>query len=107
MSSSTLRRILHLATTTLTTFYTAPAGGGAVVLGCQVANTTTTTHVRVDLAVRSGSTTRYLAQNIVVPFDSALGPITGKLVLQPGDQLQARATVANSLDIVLSVAEFA
>jgi hypothetical protein len=107
VSSSTFRRVLYPATTTLTTFYTAPAGSGAVVVGCQVANTTMTTHVRVDLAVRSGGTTRYLAQNIVVPFDAALGPITGKLILQPGDELRARSTVANSLDIILSVTEFA
>lgn len=104
--TNTFKRILYAVPTALTTFYTVPAGKTAVVIGCQVANVDTLNHAPLDLAIKSGATTRYLARSIVIPFEASLNPLSGKLILQPGDELQARTSALNDLELILSVVEF-
>lgn len=72
-----------------------------VVIGLQVANKHNTNAGAVT--VKIGDT--YLANAIGVPIESAVSPLSGKLVLETGDTLRAFASDDDLLDITMSYME--
>ena len=111
-----------LGTTTSSTVYVAPIGTTAIVLMAQVANvdasnnhTVTFSHHRrfrvlPDAQGNNGQdpniTTELVKDFIVPPADSA-SLISGKMILESQDSIQAYADVAGKMKLVLSILETA
>ena len=106
---------------TTATVYTAPIGTTAIVLMAQVANLDTATHYvsfshfrnRPVLADAQGNggqaaqTTSTLVMNYGIPANDAGNPLTGKLIIEQLDSIQAYADVNGQLQLVLSILETA
>jgi hypothetical protein len=95
--------------TTEATVYTVPASTVAVVIGCNLANTTgdqITASVRLDKSVASGQDDVYIVRNIPIPNGSSFEFNAGnKIVMQTGDALKVISDTAASVDAVVSVLE--
>lgn len=97
-----------LSNTQDTTIYTCPAGTKAVVIGCQVANTSTTSTNEISMFWTDSSQSNdvtWLAYEIAVPVQSAFEPISGKLVLEAGDSIKGQESVGTAAHVSLSVLE--
>jgi hypothetical protein len=104
-----------------TTVYTAPIGTTAIILMAQVSNLTTQTcyvnfshfRNRPVLADAQGNgeqtakTTSTLVLNYGIPAGDAASPLTGKLIVESLDSVQAHANTSSGLQLVLSVLETA
>lgn len=104
-----------------TTVYTAPIGTTAIVLMAQVSNLSTQTHYvsfshfrnRPILADaqgnggQAGQTTSTLVMNYGIPPNDAGSPLSGKMILEQLDSVQAYADSTGTLQLVLSVLETA
>lgn len=110
-----------LGNTPGTTVYTAPIGTTAIVLMAQVSNMSTQTHYvsfshfrnRPILADaqgnggQAGQTTSTLVMNYGIPPNDAGSPLSGKMILEQLDSVQAYADSTGTLQLVLSVLETA
>jgi hypothetical protein len=110
-----------LTTNTTAKVYTAPIGTTAIILMAQVANLSSTTGYvsfshfrnRPILADAQGNgaqpakTTSTLVVNYAVPAFDAGSPLSGKMIIESLDSIQAYAGSENTLQIVLSVLETA
>jgi hypothetical protein len=110
-----------LGNTPGTTVYTAPIGTTAIVLMAQVSNLSTQTHYvsfshfrnRPILADaqgnggQAGQTTSTLVMNYGIPPNDAGSPLSGKMILEQLDSVQAYADSTGTLQLVLSVLETA
>ncbi len=88
--------------------YTCPAATRAVVIGCQVANVDGVNAADLSLAwtdASAGDAVTHLCRTVPVPPDAAFSPISGRLVLEAGDRLEASASAAGDLELSLSVLE--
>lgn len=87
--------------------YTCPAGTTAIVILCQLANIdgTNNSNSYVSYYDYSETQNKFLAYELVIPADSAVNPIGGKLVLNANDQLRAYASATGDIDITVSVLE--
>jgi len=83
-----------------TTVYTVPASTTAVVIGCNLANTTASS-ITVD--VQLGST--YIVKGAPIPAGSALSVLDGKIILETGETIVVTSDTATSTDVILSVLE--
>ena len=98
------RTTLANVTTTTASVYTPPLGYVAVVLMAQVSNTgNSTIQVSADV-LRLGSSTS-LISGISIPSGDAASVLTGRLILQYGDQLQFTSSDDISAQLVLSFLE--
>lgn len=93
-------------TTTLTTVYTAPAGYSAIVLMAQVTNITGNI-ASATVAHKTGSVTTELIKNFEISGNDAASATTGKLVVESGSSIQARAGSNNTVKLTLSILESA
>ena len=90
------------------TAYTCPAATTAIVLLCQVANIdgvneADTTITWTDASDSDASTA--LVSAMPIPAGSALGVLSGKLVLEAGDTIAGLASAASDLVLSGSVVE--
>jgi hypothetical protein len=78
-----------------------------IIILCQVANIDGTTQAELSMDVydSSESTAKALVSTLTVPADTAVNPIGGKLVLEPGDAIRAWADTASLLEINISYLE--
>ena len=91
---------------TLTTVYTVPSTATAVVIGGVVANTDTSSTVYTTILVNDGTNEINLTgTDTPIPAGTALSFIDGKVVLEAGDVVKAKGSVANTLDVILSIME--
>jgi ABC-type iron transport system FetAB ATPase subunit len=97
----------NLTTTNEVVLYTCPAGVTAIVLLAQVANVDAATTGRITFMHVRQTTKTELVKNCPVPIEDARTMLTGRLVLEEGDRLNAVANAANRLKITLSVVESA
>ena len=78
------------------------------IVGIRLANIHTA-QILVDVAITNNGNTvlAYLIKSAPIPVGGALELIDGgsKIVLQTGDKLRAKSTVANSLDVVVSAVD--
>jgi len=98
------RTTLADLTTTTTTVYTPPLGYSTVVLLAQVANNGVAT-VEISASVlRSGNSTS-LINEAQLPANDAISVLTGRLILNLGDQLQFKSSDNTSAQLTLSYLE--
>lgn len=93
--------------TTLTSVYTAPAATTTTVIGCSVANTHASTLVNIDVVLTKGGTDYYLIKNAPVAPGGALVVVGGdqKTVVETGNIIKVRSSLATSVDAIVSVLE--
>jgi len=110
-----------LTSATGSVVYTAPIGTTAIILMAQVSNVSTQTHYvtfthfrnRPILADAQGNgaqaaqTTSILVLNYGIPSNDAASPLSGKMIVESLDKIQAFADTPNVLQLVLSVLETA
>jgi len=110
-----------LTTGTASKVYTAPIGTTAIILMAQVANISSQTHYvsfshfrnRPILADAQGNgaqaarTTSTLVMSYAVPANDAASPLSGKMIVESLDSIQAYADANNVLQLTLSVLETA
>ena len=80
--------------------YTVPADTTAVMIGCNLANTTSDAIV-VDVECANA----YLVKSVSIPTGSALSVLDGKVILEAGDTVVVTSDNATSCDVILSVLE--
>ena len=95
--------------TSYATVYTCPAATTALVLLAQVANVDGAASADVSaqwLDDSAADVATRLAETVPVPPDSAINVLdNGPLVLEAGDQFQAKASASGDLEITLSITE--
>lgn len=91
-------------TTTTTTVYTPPLGYATVVLLAQVSNNGNAT-IQISANIERLGNTTSLINGINVPTNDAASVLTGRLILQYGDQLQFSSSDDVSGQLVLSYLE--
>jgi hypothetical protein len=91
-------------TTTTTTVYTPPLGYATVVLLAQISNTGVGT-IQVSASILRSAASTSLINNYSIPEDDAASILTGRLILQYGDELQLSASDDTSGQLVLSYLE--
>ncbi len=100
----------HL-TTSLADIYTCPASTAAIIKHAQVANVDGSAAADVSVALydSSATATYYFAKTVSVAADAGLKPLGDLIgvVLEAGDKIQAVASAAEDLDIILSIVEYA
>jgi hypothetical protein len=113
--------ILGTNTGTLATVYTAPIGVTSIILMAQIANLDTSTHYvsfshyrnRPILADAQGNggqpgkTASPLVVNFGIPAQDAGTALSGKMIIEQLDSIQAYADTTGTLQLVLSVLETA
>ena len=93
-------------TGTLDVVYTAPANNTAIVLMAQVANVDSSAHdVTFVLVENPGSNDTELVKEFSIPANDAASVITGKLIVEAGNQLKAQSSSAGDLKLTLSILE--
>jgi len=92
--------------TSLTTVYTVPTGKTTVVIGGVVSNIDSSNTVNATITVNDGTNEINLTgEDTPIPSGTALSFIDGKVVLQTGDVLKAKGSIASKLDVMLSIME--
>lgn len=93
--------------TTLTDAYTAGTGVTATVIGTSIANVGVSTLVTVDVTLTKGVTDFYLIKNAPIVPGGTLVVVGGdqKVVLEPGNKIKVKSSLASSVDVVVSVLE--
>jgi hypothetical protein len=86
--------------TSAVTTYTVPASTTSVMIGCNLANTTTS-QIEVDVQVAGV----YLVKGAPIPANSALSVLDGKIILETTDTVVVTSDTATSADVIVSVLE--
>ena len=82
------------------TTYTVPASTVAVVIGCNVANVTTS---QITFSVQVAGV--YLVKDVPLPAGSAISVLDGKIILEAAETVVVTSNTASSADVILSVLE--
>jgi hypothetical protein len=98
--ANTFKNYVGAATTGGATIYTVPGATVAVIIGANLANTTTS---QVTVSVQLGAT--YIIKNVPVPAGSALSVLDGKIIAEAADTIIVTASSNSAVDVVLSVLE--
>lgn len=105
--AQTFKNARSILPDSLTDVYTCPAATTAIVIGAQVANKESTpTGIDVlwtDASAANAAT--YLSFETAIPVGAAYEPIGGKLTLEAGDKIRAKAEVASGLEMTVSILE--
>ena len=83
-----------------TTTYTVPSATTAIMMGCNLANRTTS-QIAEDVQVAGV----YLVKGAPIPANSALGVLDGKIILEAADTVVVTSDTASSADVIVSVLE--
>jgi hypothetical protein len=92
-------------TTTTGNIYTPPIGYATVVLLAQISNIDVANTITITANVERTSGSYALIQNAQVPTADAISVLTGRLILNYGDQFAAGASANSSAQLTLSVLE--
>ena len=78
-----------------------------IVLGMRATNVDGSSSADIDVQFvdSDGSTDSMLASTIPVPADSSLELVAGKLVLETGDKIQAKASATGDIEFFVSYLE--
>ena len=104
MAINIFKNVTANLTTTGDTVYTAPLGYTGIVLLAQVSNLTGGT-VSASMFVQKGANLTSLVTDFEIPTQDAAGMLTGKLVLEPGQQVFATASANSSAQLTMSILE--
>ena len=83
-----------------TTTYTVPSATTSVMIGCNLANKTTS-QINVDVQVAGV----YLFNGTPLPSGAALSVLDGKIILETTDTVIVTSSAASSCDVIVSVLE--
>ena len=83
-----------------TTTYTVPSATTSVMIGCNLANKTTS-QITVDVQVAGV----YLVKGTPLPSGAALSVLDGKIILETTDTVIVTSSAASSCDVIVSVLE--
>tara|TARA_Y100000385_G_scaffold56983_1_gene54644 strand:+ start:68 stop:376 length:309 start_codon:yes stop_codon:yes gene_type:complete len=83
-----------------TTVYTVAASTTAIMMGCNLANRTTS-QIKVDVQCAGV----YLVKGAPIPANSALSVLDGKVILETTDTVVVTSDTASSADVIVSVLE--
>jgi len=90
-----------LSNSTETTVYTVPASTTSVVIGLNVANTTTS---QVTVSVKVAG--KFLVKDAPIPAGSALSVLDGKVIAETTDTITAQSSDSGgNVDVIASVLE--
>lgn len=90
-----------LSDATETTVYTVPASTTSVVIGLNVANTTTS---QVTVSVKVAGT--FLVKDAPIPAGAALSVLDGKVIAETADTITAQSSDSSgNVDVIASVLE--
>lgn len=103
--AETFKNVIYSVTDTLAAAYTCPSATTAIIIGAQAANKSNTAAVSLELKVDDGVDDEFLVNNVTIPEDASLAPIAGRLVLEAGDELQAKTGTTGDVALVLSILE--
>ena len=106
--AETFRNFKLALDTTAATAYTCPSATTAIVLLAQVANIDGTNEADASVSWTDDSDSdaeTYLIKSTPVPAGSALGVLSGKMVLEAGDTVKGLASAASDLVLTGSVLE--
>lgn len=80
--------------------YTVPTGTTAVMIGCNIANVSSST-INVDVLIKG----IHLVKNVIIPAGSAISVLDGKVILEASDTVFVESSAAASADVIVSVLE--
>lgn len=83
-----------------TTTYTVPSSTTSVMIGCNLANTTTS-QIKVDVQAAGV----YVVKDVPIPSGSSLSVLDGKIILETTDTVIVTSDTASSCDVIVSVLE--
>ena len=98
------KTVNEVAPTSPTTIYTAPTGYSAVVLLAQAANIDTATHA-ITVSHKRSSTVTELMKDTGIPGNDSMRLLSGRLVLEAGDELVLSASNASHVKVTVSILE--
>jgi hypothetical protein len=89
-----------------TTTYTVSSSPAttSVVIGCNLANTTSS-QIKVNVQVGPVSSLVYVIKGVPIPANSALSVLDGKIILEAADTVVITSDTASSCDVIVSVLE--
>jgi len=101
MANTFLNYTASLTDDTETTVYTVGASTTGIILGCNVANTTTSS---LTISVKVAS--KFVVKDAPVPAGSALSVLDGKLIAETTDTVTVQSSDASgNVDVIVSVME--
>lgn len=83
-----------------TTTYTVPSSTTSVMIGCNLANRTTS-QIKVDVQAAGA----YVIKDAPIPSGAALSVLDGKIILETTDTVIVTSDTASSCDVIVSVLE--
>ena len=108
------RNIAATLTTSSQLIYETPAGVSTIILSATCSNYTTldinvTFKIQktVDVGGTPTTTQYYIIPDMTIPPKEVLSVISGRLVLEQGDQIYALSSANNSVDFIMSANEAA
>ena len=105
MANTFLRKTSNNIGVAFTPVYTVPVGKTAVILGGVVSNIGTDT-VNTEITINDGTNDINLTGvDTPIPNGTSLSFIDGKVVMQAGDILKAKGSIAAQLDVYVSIME--
>lgn len=95
------------AFTSLTAVSTTPASGKQHVVGSFIIANVSANALNVDATVQNGGVDYYYVKGFALQAGDSLflHGLLGKVVLSNGDVLRVKSSVANGVDVVVSIAE--
>ena len=105
MAVNIFRNVARDLTITGENVYTTPALYSGIILMAQVSNVVSSPATVSMYLIGVDSTATSLLTNFSIPGYDALGALTGKLVLEPGQSLFFSASDNTSLKLVMSILE--
>jgi hypothetical protein len=91
-------------TTVEQTIYSTPSGYTGIVLGAQVSNIGAQ-ETTITFILRKNDVDYVMLNEFIIPANDAAEATTGKLVVEQGSSIKARAGSNNTLNLVLSILE--
>ena len=86
--------------TSETTVYTVPGSTTSVIIGCNIANVTSS-QIRVTVKVAD----THVVKEVPVPANSAISVLDGKIIAETTDTVKVTSNTAASADVIVSALE--
>lgn len=102
---NTFKTITANLTTNTETLYTSPPITSTIILMAQITNVGETAEDVTVYHYDGSAVSTELVKQFPVPINDAVGVLTGKLILMPGQSFTASASANSALKITLSLLE--
>ena len=86
--------------TSETTVYTVPSSTTAVIIGCNIANVTSS-----QIKVTEKVADTHVVKTVPVPANSAISVLDGKIIAETTDTVKVTSDTASSADVIVSALE--